>query len=52
MTKYRVAADMAPFEGKDDVSFADRRSADLLKEMFRQHLPKMEDMNDEHVGDA
>ena len=39
VTKYEVAADMTPFEGKDDVSLADRRSADLLKEIFRQHLP-------------
>ena len=35
VTKYGVAANMTPFEGKDDVSLADRRSADLLKEIFR-----------------
>jgi len=39
---YRVASSMAPFEGKDDVKNADRSVADVLKEMFRHYLPKVE----------
>ena len=41
--RYRVAQSMTPFEGKDDTRMADRRVADILKEMFRHHLPKLPD---------
>ena len=46
MTKYQVASDMVPFEGKDDVKLADRRVAELLKEIFRPYLPKVEYQQD------
>jgi len=39
--RYRVAQSMTPFEGRDDLKDADRRVADLLKEMFRHHMPKL-----------
>ena len=45
----RVTSSMTPFEGKEDVQVADRRVADLLKEMFRHHLPKVEELDE---GDA
>ena len=49
--RYRVAQSMTPFEGKDDTRMADRRVADLLKEMFRHHLPKMPDAGSVQSGD-
>ena len=33
---------MAPFEGKEDVKITDRSVADVLKEMFKHHLPRVE----------
>lgn len=44
-----MTSSMTPFEGKEDVQVADRRVADLLKEMFRHHLPKVEELDE---GDA
>jgi len=40
-TDYRVNPSFVPFESKEDVQDADRRVADLLKEIFSLHLPKV-----------
>ena len=40
-----------PFEGAEDIKDADRRVADLLKEMFSQHLPRVEIEEQEPLKD-
>ncbi len=44
---YRLHPSIVPFESKEDVQDADRRVADLLKEIFSLHLPKVEQFEDE-----
>lgn len=39
---YKVASSMAIFESKEDVKTVDRGVADVLKEMFKHHLPRVE----------
>ena len=39
--KYRVSDKITPFASKDELTRADKGVADLLKEMFRHHLPKV-----------
>ena len=40
MRGYSLEPSIVPFEGKEDVLDADKRVADILKELFRHHLPK------------
>ncbi len=44
---YRLHPSIVPFESKEDVQDADRRVADILKEIFSLHLPKVEQFEDE-----
>ena len=46
---------MIAFESREEVQAADRNAADILKEMFRHHLPKVEDLGegqDDEAGDG
>ena len=53
MKGWSVDASMVPFEGKNDIRDADRRVADILKELFRHHLPKPEVVDeDDAFGDG
>lgn len=49
--EYGVDSSMVPFEGRNDIQLADKRVADMLKEMFRQHLPKVRDPNVYYGGE-
>lgn len=40
--QYKMLGSIAAFKSKDDVQETDRKVADVLKEMFRHHLPKVE----------
>lgn len=51
--QYKMLGSIAAFKSKDDVQETDRKVADVLKEMFRHHLPKVElDEVDAQMGEV